>query len=232
MLQMEPVQYNIDPNKLILIALTALLLFCLMHTCSKVQTLNADVEMLQNENDKHTQRIYNDSTIIYSQSLNIINKNAMIKRLRATEKELRLKKVVEVVKIQTKTKTKADVKLAEPVYVDSFPHLRLPLEFDKVDKWYSITGRINRLGFLQVDSFVTNAGLTYAVGDSVRKGILNRLFNKGDKVVRIKLDNPNMMVTGMQNIYIRQEQKWYERKGVAFLFGAVFGGSLMLYAAK
>jgi uncharacterized protein YodC (DUF2158 family) len=229
---MEPVQYNIDPSKPILIAIALVLLILLMQTCETVQSLNADVEVLQNENDKFTQKIYDDSVIIYSQNLNIISKNAMIKRLRATEKELRLKEVVEVVKIETKTKTKADVKLAEPVYVDSFPHLRLPLEFDKVDKWYSITGRINRLGFLQVDSFVTRGGLTYAIGDSVRKGIWNRMFQRGDKVVRLKIDNPNMMLTGMQNIYIRQEPKWYERKGFAFLFGAVFGGGLMLYAAK
>jgi hypothetical protein len=156
----------------------------------------------------------------------------MIKRLRVTEKELRLKNIVEVVKVKTVTKTKADVKLAEPVYVDSFPHLRLPLEFEKVDKWYSINGRINRLGFLQIDSFVTSGGLTYAVGDSVKKGIVNRLFNRTDKVVRLSIDNPNMILTGMSNIYIRQEKKWYERKGVAFVFGALIGGGLMLYASK
>ena len=229
---MESVQFNFDPTKFFLIIISIILLLCLVSTCQKVQILNNDVEVLQNENEGYTQRIYDDSVIIYSQNLNIISKNAMIKRLRVTEKELRLKNIVEVVKVKTVTKTKADVKLAEPVYVDSFPHLRLPLEFEKVDKWYSINGRINRLGFLQIDSFVTSGGLTYAVGDSVKKGIVNRLFNRTDKVVRLSIDNPNMILTGMSNIYIRQEKKWYERKGVAFVFGALIGGGLMLYASK
>jgi hypothetical protein len=41
-----------------------------------------------------------------------------------------------------------------------------------------------------------------------------------------------MSITGMSNIYIREERKWWESKGFMFAFGAIFGGGLMLFASK
>lgn len=194
--------------------------------------LNDDISELSNMNDSFTQRRYDDSVLIYSQKANLLSRDAAIRRLRQTEKRLRLKDASEVVELKTKTITKTEIKLADPVYIDSFPHLKLPREFSKKDKWFSIDGRINRLGLLQIDSMVSYGTLTYAVGDSARDGFISKILGRRDKVVRLSIDNPTMSITGMSNIYIRQERKWWESKGFMFAFGAIFGGGLMLFAAK
>lgn len=229
---MASLQFNFDPSKVIMAVVISILLMALISTCQTNMILNDDISELSNMNDSFTQRRYDDSVLIYSQKLNLLSRDAAIKRLRQTEKRLRLKDASEVVELKTKTITKTEIKLADPVYIDSFPHLKLPREFSKQDKWFSIDGRINRLGLLQIDSMVSYGTLTYAVGDSARDGFISKILGRRDKVVRLSIDNPTMSITGMTNIYIRQERKWWESKGFMFAFGAIFGGGLMLFAAK
>jgi len=64
-----------------------------------------------------------------------------------------------------------------------------------------------------------NADFTYAVGDTIRKG----LFKRRDKVIRMRIDNPNMQITGMNNIYIKQEKKWYQTTAFKVGVGALIG---------
>lgn len=229
---MTSVQFNFDPSKIIMVIIIAILLMAMISTCQTNQILNDDISELSNANDEFTQRIYNDSVVIYSQRKTILSRNAAISKLKDDMEKLRLKSIEQIAKVETKTIIKTEVKLGDPVYIDSFPHLRLPREFTKRDKWFSIDGRINRLGLLQIDSIVSYGILTYAVGDSARDGFISKILGRRDKVVRLALDNPNMSVIGMSNIYIRDEKKWYEKRGFAFLFGTIFGGGLMLYAAK
>jgi hypothetical protein len=84
---------------------------------------------------------------------------------------------------------------------------------------------INRLGWLQIDSIVIPAKFTYAVGDTMRTGFVNRIFRKSDQVVRLRVDNPNVSITGMDNIYIKQDKKWHQttafKVGVGVLIGVV-----------
>jgi hypothetical protein len=229
---MASLQFNFDPSKVIMAVVISILLMALISTCQTNIILNDDISELSNMNDSFTQRRYDDSVLIYSQKVNLLSRDAAIRRLRQTEKRLRLKDASEVVELKTKTITKTEIKLADPVYIDSFPHLKLPREFSKKDKWFSIDGRINRLGLLQIDSIVSYGTLTYAVGDSARDGFISKILGRRDKVVRLSIDNPTMSITGMSNIYIRQERKWWESKGFMFAFGAIFGGGLMLFAAK
>ena len=82
---------------------------------------------------------------------------------------------------------------------------------------------INRLGWLQIDSLVIPAKFTYAVGDTMRTGFVNRLLKKKDTVVRMRVDNPNVQVVGLENIYIKEEKKWHQttafKVGVGVLLG-------------
>ena len=229
---MASVQFNIDPIKILMAIIITILLMALISTCRTNSILNDDITELNTINGEFTQRIYDDSLVLYSQRKTILSKNTAIKRLQKDMEKLRLKSIEQLSKVETKTIIKTEVQLGEPVYIDSFPHLRLPREFSKRDKWFSIDGRINRLGLLQIDSIVSYGSLTYAVGDSAREGFISKIMGRRDKVVRLSIDNPNMYITGMSNIYIRQERKWWESKGFAFAFGAIFGGGLMLYASK
>ena len=229
---MESVRFDFDPTKIIMAIIIAILMMALISTCQTNLILHDDITELNNANDKFTKRIYNDSIIVYSQKQKIINNETAINMLKSDADKLRLSNMQELIKVNTKTIVKTEIKLGEPIYIDSFPHLRLPREFSKREKWFTIDGMINRIGLLQIDSLVSYGSLTYAVGDSSRGGFISKILGKQDKVVRLSIDNPNMYVTGMSNIYIREERKWWQSKGFAFLFGAICGGGLMLYAAK
>lgn len=229
---MATAQFDFDPTKILMAIIIIILMMVLISTCQTNLILHDDITELSSANDEFTKRIYDDSVVVYSQNQTILNNETAIKMLQAEADKLRLSHLQELVKVKTKTIVKTEIQLGEPVYIDSFPHLKLPREFSKVDKWFTIDGRINRLGLLQIDSIASYGTLTYAVGDSARDGFISKIMGRRDKVVRLSIDNPNMSITGMSNIYIRHERKWWESKGFMFAFGAIFGGGLMLFATK
>jgi hypothetical protein len=85
---------------------------------------------------------------------------------------------------------------------------------------------INRLGWLQIDSLVIPAKFTYAVGDTMRTGFVNRLLKKKNTVVRLRVDNPNVQIVGLENIYIKQDKKWHQTTAFKVGIGAIIGFAL------
>jgi hypothetical protein len=151
------------------------------------------------------------------------NSDAAKQAQQIAELEVKVKNAVEVVKIETRTIIKTQIKLGDTVMIQGKPYIQLPKPFLKTTEWYTIGGMINRLGWLQIDSLVIPAKFTYAVGDTMRTGLINRLLKKKDTVVRMRVDNPNVAITGMSNIYIKQEKKWHQttafKLGVGMLIG-------------
>jgi hypothetical protein len=172
---------------------------------------------------KHT--IYEDSIVIASQKKIIAQSgsDAAKQAQQIAELEVKVKNASEVVKIETRTIIKTQIKLGDTVMIDKQPYIQLPKPFLKTTEWYTIGGMINRLGWLQIDSLVIPAKFTYAVGDTMRTGFVNRLLKKKDTVVRLRVDNPNVAITGMSNIYIKQKKKWHQttafKVGVGMLLG-------------
>jgi hypothetical protein len=172
---------------------------------------------------KHTK--YEDSIVIASQRKIIAEKNSDAARQaqQIAELEVKVKNASEVVKIETRTVIKTQIKLGDTVMIDKQPYIQLPKPFLKATEWYTIGGMINRLGWLQIDSLVIPAKFTYAVGDTMRTGFVNRLLKKKDTVVRMRVDNPNVAITGMSNIYIKEDKKWHQttafKVGVGMLIG-------------
>jgi hypothetical protein len=172
---------------------------------------------------KHT--MYEDSIVIASQRKIIAENNSDAARQaqQIAELEVKVKNASEVVKIETRTVIKTQIKLGDTVMVKGKPYIQLPKPFLKTTEWYTIGGMINRLGWLQIDSLVIPAKFTYAVGDTMRTGFVNRLLKKKDTVVRMRVDNPNVQVVGLENIYIKEDKKWHQttafKVGVGVLIG-------------
>ena len=193
------------------------LLFLLLKTCG--DGVQSDYLL------KHT--MYEDSILIASQRKVIAQSgsDAAKQAQQIAELEVKVKNASEVVRIETRTIIKTQIKLGDTVMIDKQPYIQLPKPFLKTTEWYTIGGMINRLGWLQIDSLVIPAKFTYAVGDTMRTGFINKLLKKSDKVVRMRVDNPNVTITGMQNIYIKEEKKWHQttafKVGVGVLIGVV-----------
>jgi len=203
----------------IYLAVLIVLLFLLLKSCS--DNVQSDYRL------KHT--IYEDSVLIASQKKIIAQagSDAAKKAQQIAELEVKVKNASEVVKIETRTVIKTQIKLGDTVMIDKKPYIQLPKPFLKQTEWYTIGGMINRLGWLQIDSLVIPAKFTYAVGDTMRTGFLNRLLKKSDTVVRMRVDNPNVAITGMDNIYIKEDKKWHQttafKVGVGMIIGVAVG---------
>jgi hypothetical protein len=193
---------------LILIAICCFLILMLMRTCGALQ--HTELELATNH-ALYVSRIARDSSKIHSQGVQLAAAGTKLRALELREPEV-------VVRYQTKTVLKTELQLAEPIYIDSFPHLRLPRTFHRPGKWLEIGGQISRAGRLQIDSIIIPVSYTVAIGDTLRRGFI---WRKRDKVVRLGIDNPYVHVTGMNNvIVVDRPKKWYETQ----LAGAVFGG--------
>jgi len=206
-------------ERTIYIVTILLLLMFMLRSCQTVADLTNDYIYI---NKKYTQisvTHQKDSSKIYSMQVNLEDANRKIMALNI----IKLKNPKEIVKIVYKTKIKTEIQLAEPIMFDSSLYMKLPQQFTKKDKWFSLNGNINLKGTLVIDSFNTFGTFTYAVGDTLRNGLFNRLFRKKDHVVRLHIDNPYMNVTNLENIYIRENKKWYQTRGFNILFGAIIG---------
>ena len=203
--------------KIISIATIIVLVLLLLKTCG--ENAANDYRL------KHT--IYEDSILIASQRKVIAQSgsDAAKQAQQIAELEVKVKNASELVKIETRTIIKTQIKLGDTVMIDKKPYIQLPKPFLKQTEWYTIGGMINKLGWLQLDSIVIPAKFTYAVGDTMRTGFVNRLLKKKDTVVRLRVDNPNVAIVGLENIYIKQDKKWHQttafKVGVGVLIGVV-----------
>jgi len=205
-------QSNISTLSLLAICLFILLL--LLRTCGALGEAESNAMYLDSLNSEYTVRIARDSSRIHSQAVQLAAAGTKLRALELREPEV-------VVRYQTRTKIKTELQLGETVYIDSFPHLRLPRSFSREGKFLQIGGSINRLGRLQIDSIIIPVSYTVAIGDTLRKGLFSR---KRDKVVRLGIDNPYVSVTGMHNVIVAQPpKKWYETRAFAFALGGITG---------
>jgi hypothetical protein len=170
-----------------------------------------------------------DSSLIYSQKINIKIASEVIQK---NEQEIfalrimKIKKPVEVIQFKTRYIIKTEIPIAEIEQIDSVNYLRVPVSFSKGERWFSINGQILSTGTLLIDSLVSNGQFTYSVGDTARHGLINRLIRKSDKVVRLHIDNPNIQIQGMSNIYIKDRKKWFQTTGFKIGIGALIGFGL------
>jgi hypothetical protein len=205
-------QSNVTSLSLLVICLFLLLL--LMRTCGALGDAESNAMYLDSLNNEYAVRIARDSSKIHSQGVQLAVAGTKLRALELREPEV-------VIKYQTRTKIKTEIQLGETVYIDSFPHMRLPRYFHRPGKWLEIGGQISRAGRIQLDSIIIPVSYTVAIGDTLRNGFLSR---KRDKVVRLGIDNPYVTVTGMNNIIVAEPpKKWYETRAFAFALGGITG---------
>ena len=206
-----------------------LLLFS-FKSCDDKQVALSDLETMIEYNGQLVSRIAKDSATLVSQAQKIVQSDKLEAALVKEIKDMEMVKPTEVVKYQTKTVVKTEIQLADPVYIDSFPHLKLPRPFFKQDKHLTLGGEINRLGTLQIDSLIIPTSYTVAIGDTLRKGLINKIFKVSDPVVRIRVDNPNVQITSMSNFVVRKPPKWYQTTGFKIGVGVLIGFGLAVAA--
>lgn len=112
-----------------------------------------------------------------------------------------------------------------PFYVDTtitdsvdFDFIKVPQMFSLQNEWYSLGGNIQKSGLL-LDSLSFNNELTLTLGNRS-----NGFLKPTTPLVLVEYSNPYVSTTGLQNIVIQNDLKWYDKKG--FLIGLGFIGGM------
>jgi hypothetical protein len=213
----------------VLVFIIVCLIIILFRSCDLNREYISELKKQDSEIESFKVSRLLDSSLIYTQNVNIKIKDL---ELQKNEQEIfalrvmKIKKPKEVIQFKTRYIIKTEIPIAETEQIDSVNYLRVPVSFSKGERWFSINGQILSNGTLLIDSLIAPAQFTYSVGDTLRNGLFNRLFKKSDQVVRLHIDNPNIQLQGMSNIYIKDRKKWYQKTGFKIVFGAFLGFGL------
>jgi hypothetical protein len=210
-------------ERTIYIVIIFLLLILAFKSCSQIADLNANYNQVTSDYNEIKVKHNEDSSKIYSMQVEYAYNLENSERKNMALSLMKLKEPKEIVKIVYKTTLSTEIPLDKPVLIDTSLYLKLPQHFKRLDKWFIVDGQITTKGVIKIDSLNTFGTFTYAVGDTLRKGLFNRILGKKDHVVRLHIDNPYMEVSNLDNIYVREEKKWYQTTGFKMLLGAAIG---------
>ena len=96
-------------------------------------------------------------------------------------------------------------------------YIIIPKRFSLLNDWYSINGSI-KLNGLMIDTLSFNNEMTLTLG-SKSMGI----FKKPKPIVLIEYSNPYVRTEGLQNIIIKDDLRFYDRKGFWYGVGVATG---------
>jgi len=217
----------------ILVVVLLLLLVCLL-VCGYLTTL-AELSRFKNQINKleFSQQSYeetiaeNGARIVEQEQLILSQKDAIALKVLEIDD---LKKIKSQVVVNTITKvdsvfvpfTETDtivVSITDTINnIDTIgTYLRVPTAFSVDTQWYGMNGTITTKG-VNLDSLYFMNKQKVTIG-SRSEGI----FKKPKPIVLIENENPFVETTGMQNIVIQNELKWYEKKGLWFGVGVGVG---------
>ena len=161
-------------------------------------------------------RVVEQEQIILSKNDAILNNLLEIKRLKDIKSQVVLKTITQIDSVFV------------PFLIDSLSgdsistknYIILPKKFSLSDKWYSINGEIQKKGlFIDVLSFNNEVSLT--IGNKSQG-----LFKKAKPIVFVEYSNPYVRTESMQNIIIKDDLRFYDKK--SFWFGVGIGTGILI----
>lgn len=167
--------------------------------------------------DENGKRVAEQEQIILSQKDAITHNLLEIERLKEVNAQVIVNTITEVDSVFVPFVSANDTLVGENYIV-------VPKRFSLSDEWYSLNGKVIKGGVL-LDSISFNNELKITIGNK-SMGI----FKKPKPVVLITNSSPYVRTTGLNNIVIKEDLRFYDKKsfwlGVGF-FGGI-GTSIML----
>ena len=158
-------------------------------------------------------RIVEQEQIILSQTDAINNNLLEIKRLKEIKSQVIINTITQIDSVFVPFVM--DSTTNDTLGLDNY--IIIPKRFSLAEKWYSINGSINKTGLL-IDTLSFNNKLSLTIGNK-SQGI----FKKPKPIVLVEYSNPYVSTTSMQNIVIKNELKFYDKKSFWFGIGIVSG---------
>jgi len=162
------------------------------------------------------ERIVEQEQIILSQKDAIANNLLEIKRLKKIKSQVIVNTITQIDSVFV------------PFVMDSTSndtltndnYIIIPKRFALTEQWYRLNGSINKEGLL-IDTLNFNNELTLTIGQKSQG-----LFKKSKPIVLVEYSNPYVNTTSMQNIIIKDDLRFYDKK--SFWYGLGVGTGVLL----
>lgn len=216
-------------DRITIVGLIVVILFLVWKSCEQ----NAQLSNFENQmskfdigEQKFKQTINSDSNLILEQQQIILTqKQALNNNLIEIN---RLKKIQSQVKIVSKVQIDSVfIPFHDTLYIDTHKEnketlkglINVPRRFYLSNEYYTFDGTILKKGVM-LDSVKFNNDMTLTFGfKSVG------LFKKPEPVLDIMYKNPYIQTSSLNNIVIKNQLKWYEKK--PFYIGIGFVGGIL-----
>lgn len=212
-------------NGLIVLLLLVILLLVCGYYYSRAELSDFKDQMLKFDlkEQKYLETIgENGERIVEQDQIILTQKDAISHNLLEIK---RLKKIKSQVVINTITKIDSvfvpyvmDSTNTDTLRADNY--IIIPKKFSLTDNWYSINGSIFKEGLL-IDTLSFNNEMTLTIGNK-STGFLR----KTQPIVLVEYSNPYVNTTSMQNIIIKDELRFYDKKG--FWYGVGVGTGILI----
>ena len=195
-----------------LVVLIVAIIFLVWDGCSKNAQLSAfkkQVSKFKTKEQVFVQKITKDKKIIAEQSQFILSqKDALSEDLLILND---FKKVDAQVKVITQTQYDS---IYVPYIITQTDTIYKYKSFCFKDEYFGIYGVAKQDGIL-FDSVYFKNDLTLTIGNKS-----NGFFRKSEPIVQVKYENPYTTTTSMNNVIIKNDLKWYDKKRTWFVLGA------------
>lgn len=185
---------------------------------SQVSKLEFDKQRYEETIAENGSRIVEQEQLILSQKDGIALKILEIDRLKKVKSQVIVSTITQIDSVFIPFSETDTIQIATNDTSNTIgTYLRVPKPFSLNTEWYGITGKVNSSG-VNLDSLSFRNKMKITIG-SKSQG----LFKKPKPIVLMENENPYVQTTGMQNIVIKNELKWYEKKGLWFGVGVAVG---------
>jgi hypothetical protein len=212
-------------TRLSVVVLTIIVILLVWDGCNQKARLSAykkQINKLEITNQSFEEKFTKDGKKIVEQEQLILSQKDAIKNnllalngMKKVQSQVRIKSVFQVDSIFVPY---TDTFIVEKTNYKSFG---FALNNDK----YSIVGKTKESGIL-LDSISFNNNLSVTIGNK-SKGF----FRASQPIVAIEYENPYVNTKSMQNIVIKNDIKWWDRKGTWLtigLLGGLVGGIFLI----
>jgi hypothetical protein len=215
-------------NKILLVCLTLVFILVsqLLSTNAKLNDFKKQVIKFKDGEQYFIQKLNNNGERIAEQDQIILSqKDAIANNLLVIED---LKKVKSQVTIKTITKIDSIfvpiIDTVDRIVFDGqgLAFLKLPTKFGIEEEWYSLYSTINNKG-MWIDSLSLYNRQTITLGLKS-----NGIFKSPTPTVTVKNENPFVDVNSLKNVVIKNDTRFYDKKG--FWYGIGVGTGILIPA--
>lgn len=204
----------------------------------KDQQLQAAENLYKGIYSKFTKYVNKVGDTLTIQRQLIVDKDVAIKFSLLREEDLKnnnLKSIQTVVKLKEQLRIKDTLlkynSTPQVVQIEDstgipFDYIKTPISFSFVDTpWFNMSSTVFPEG-VWLDSAVVNSYPKVTLAMQRATG-LKVLWTRATPVVLYKNDNPYIKLQAMDNVTIKDKPKFYERRGLWLLVGAIIGIAIM-----